>query len=520
MTTIASHLDDCFRLLVGGPRTALPRQRTLRAALDWSYALLTVPERVLLRRLTVFVGGWTLEAVELVCSDPLPDQLESSPDQVFSYEMIDVLASLAAKSLIQQEAGEDGVRFHMLEPVRQYAAEMLGNAGEAVALHDRHLHWALTLSGEAESSLSHGPGQAPWIARLRREHDNLQAALTWAIDQHQVEPGLVLAGRLHRYWTERGHLREGYSFLRALLATPNVAEVVPVPLRARALYEAAFMARRLEDCEQARQLGEESLALHRQCDELRASAVICINILGLVAMAQDDLTTAAERFNQCLALEAEQGNKPAHVGTLLANLGVVSLLQEDYPRALSYGQEAALLLRGAGDMVNLSLALLLMGLAHVDMCDAESAAPYMEESLLVAQDLDLALRKGLAQLGLAIVLCCREQDAAAAQLMHEGLSVLRRSGERAMGVVILSSLPPSLAARHHPETATLLYGALAADHQRHRCSEAVPYMARLHRRMRPVADVLSERAFSDLLARGQTMVLDEAIDAVLPCAQD
>ena len=132
--TIAAHLDDCIGLLVGGPRTALPRQRTLRAALDWSHALLSERERILFRRLAVFAGGLTVEAAELVCADPLRGVPEQERYQLYGYEILDVLASLTAKSLIQQQAAVDSVRFQLLEPVRQYACTRPSRAsGPAVA---------------------------------------------------------------------------------------------------------------------------------------------------------------------------------------------------------------------------------------------------------------------------------------------------------------------------------------------------------------------------------------------------
>src|SRR5713226_5481995 len=159
-------LDDMFRLLTGGSRTALPRQQTLRALIDWSYDLLSPSEGALLRRLSVFAGGWTLEAAEAVCAG----------EGVEEWEVLDLLTSLVEKSLVlYEERGGEG-RYRLLETVRQYARDRLLEAGEAEAVRGRHLGFVLRLAEEAEPKLS-GPEQVVWLDRLEAEHDNLRAAL-------------------------------------------------------------------------------------------------------------------------------------------------------------------------------------------------------------------------------------------------------------------------------------------------------------------------------------------------------
>ena len=232
---INSKLDDRFALLTGGSRAALPRQQTLRALMDWSYDLLTDPEKTLLRRLTVFAGGWVLQAAEQVCSgevlppdspeptnpsepseQPEPSVRQGVGESIEAWEVLDLLTSLADKSLVQVEEQEDAVRYRMLETVRQYAAESLHRSGEEPALKSRHWDYFLALAEEAEPNLI-GAEQALWLDRLEREHDNLRAAL----ERKTGEAAQRLAGALWRFWVVRGYLSEGRERLTTALSHPE-----------------------------------------------------------------------------------------------------------------------------------------------------------------------------------------------------------------------------------------------------------------------------------------------------------
>jgi predicted ATPase len=199
---LARHrLGDRFRLLSGGPRTAEPRQRTLRAALDWSYALLGEPERTLMARLAVFAGGWTLGAAEAVCASA---DLET-------WLIVDLLDALVNRSL----ASMDGERYRLPETVRQYAWERLEEASEAATLRERHLAWCVALAEEADVGL-HGPEQGRWLACLDGEYDNMRAALDWSVYHGAMGAmGARLAAALSLYWEQRGHLAEGWAWLEA-----------------------------------------------------------------------------------------------------------------------------------------------------------------------------------------------------------------------------------------------------------------------------------------------------------------
>jgi DNA-binding CsgD family transcriptional regulator/tetratricopeptide (TPR) repeat protein len=227
-SAIAAGLEDRFRLLTGGGRTAQPRQQTLEASVAWSHDLLDEAERTLLRRLSVFAGGFTLEAAEAVCAGGTVD----------SYAVLDLLTRLVDKSLVQAGDGGQEGRFRLLETIRHYARDRLVQSGEADGSRDTHLRWFLDYALRAEPELGAADAEV-WMTRLDVEHDNLQAALEWADATGAHESLLLLAAALSLFWEARGHRHQGIGgrwFARALAVDdgPSVA-------RARALWAAAHM---------------------------------------------------------------------------------------------------------------------------------------------------------------------------------------------------------------------------------------------------------------------------------------
>ncbi|MDX1691801.1 MAG: adenylate/guanylate cyclase domain-containing protein [Acidimicrobiia bacterium] len=207
---IAERLDDRFRLLTGGSRTALPRQRTLQATMDWSYDLLSDDEKALLRRLAVFYGGFSFEAVEEVAGD----------DSVDRYEIVDLLTRLVDASLVTVDDGPD-TRYRLLETVRQYAQDRLAQAEEGDAVRRRHAEWARSVAVQVEDALL-GSEYEVWSRRLEADHDNFRAAMTWALESGNDELALAIASGLGRLWFFHSHLAEGSRWLeRALEAAPD-----------------------------------------------------------------------------------------------------------------------------------------------------------------------------------------------------------------------------------------------------------------------------------------------------------
>jgi predicted ATPase len=204
---ISSRLDDCFSLLTDGDRTALPRHRTLRAAMDWSHDLLPQGEQALFRRLSVFAGGWTLSAAEAVCA---VDGFEEA-------DTLDLLSHLVDKSLVAAEGSSQSeeARYRTLEPVRQYASEKLAEYDDVEEIRRRHAGFFLALAEEADPGLE-GAQQVAWLGRLDEEHDNIRTALSWSLGRDRGM-GLRMGAALGEFWYLRGY-REGRRWLEEALA--------------------------------------------------------------------------------------------------------------------------------------------------------------------------------------------------------------------------------------------------------------------------------------------------------------
>jgi predicted ATPase len=294
---IAARLDDRFRLLTGGSRTALPRQQTLQAAIDWSYDLLDEREKVLFDRLSAFQGGFTLEAAEAVCSvEPLTD-----------IEILDLVSHLVDKSLVVTTEGPDGgIRYRLLETLRQYGADHLTHRGETELVRRGHLSYFHSLADKALPHLR-GPDEESWLDRLEVEHDNFRHALRWAVDAGETDLGQNLAGTLYRFWMIRYHVDEGRVWLDEVLAMGQ-GSVGP---RGRAELGAGTLAQVHSDLQSARRhLKEALVALRIAGDKVLLPAAG--NNLGHVLKDLDDLTAAAALFAEELAV-AEESNDLASV---------------------------------------------------------------------------------------------------------------------------------------------------------------------------------------------------------------
>jgi predicted ATPase/DNA-binding SARP family transcriptional activator len=411
---LAGRLDEMFRLLTGGSRTALPRQQTLRALIDWSYNLLSEAERALLRGLSVFAGGWTLEAAEAVCGGPVGSgqYAVGSGDRSLpplakaccllpTEDVLGLLGQLVEKSLAQYEeppgpgpqnapsappahaehASGEG-RYRLLETVRQYARERLFEGGEAGAVRGRHRDWCLSLAERAEPKLL-GPEQDEWIERLEREQDNLRAALEWCVESEAAEAGLRLAGALWWFWQVRGCLSEGRERLEKLLALPGAQESTVA--RGNALQCAWMLAMNQDDDGAAWPLVEERLAIaHEVGDRLGVAG----GLTGLVylALRQGEYATARSLCEEALPIAAETGDR-GQVATLLGVLGVVADAQGDLNAARSFSEESLAIWREWGDKWGIVGALNHLAGVVRTQGDHDEARALHQEALALARSL-------------------------------------------------------------------------------------------------------------------------------------
>jgi predicted ATPase/class 3 adenylate cyclase len=389
-------LSDMFRLLTGGSRTALPRQQTLQATIDWSYNLLSEPERTLLRRLSAFAGGWTLEAAEAVCGDEegrrqkavgsrdCPSGLPSAFCLLPS-DILDLLTALVEKSLVVYDAWHGDGRYRLPETVRQYSRDRLLQAGEVEAVRARHREFFLALAERAEPELR-GPDQSAWLERVETEHDNFRATLEWCRGRSEAtEAGLRLAAALAMFWEVRGYREEGRERLAAALAAEGADASLYRARRARALSGAGRLAEIQGDYAAARPLLEESLALQRELGD-RMGIARSLGALANAAAGQQDHATARALWQEALALYREFGDRAGQAG-ILNNLGVSTLVSGRPETASALLAESLSLFQETGDRRSAATALRHLGRIAALVGELVQARTRFEQALAISREL-------------------------------------------------------------------------------------------------------------------------------------
>ncbi|MBA2278045.1 MAG: AAA family ATPase [Chloroflexia bacterium] len=317
---LLGRLDESLRLLTGGPRDQPPRLRSMRDAIGWSYDLLDPDEQALFHQLAVFVGGWTLAAVEAVAS--------LSPGA----SVFDTLASLIGKSLVRQEPGPDGAsRYVMLETVREFALERLAESGEEAAIRGRHAAWCLAFAEDRDLAEFMPQGEV-MLNQLEAEHANLRVALAWFEQDGAAASSLQLAGSLRSLWSVRGHFHEGRDWLERALAHGGQ---VPVPVRVRALAALSWILNQQKPLARALALAEEGLARAQAAGD-RQGAVICTMLAGVAVSKLGNFDRAKARYEEALALLEALDNLAwtrTVAATLHSELGEIAIHQGDIARA-------------------------------------------------------------------------------------------------------------------------------------------------------------------------------------------
>jgi predicted ATPase len=369
---IAERLSDRFRLLADGSRLAIPRQQTLRALVDWSYELLTPSERVLLHRLAVFAGGWTLEAAEMVGA--------GEPLEVF--EILDLLTQLVEKSLVVVEEHRNERRFRFLETLRAYALEKLQATGDEAAVRQRHLEWFTALAEETLARLS-GPGQGAFFDTLELEHDNLRGALTWS---EETGNGLELAARLAHalawFWLLRGYSREGEERLVRLLGRTSD----PTVARAHVLIGSGLVALQSRKFDAALEYLNEGLALARAHRQPRLVA-IALTRLGLLRQAQGDFDAAWIALEESQAAFELVGGESGLDAPIAVYRAQVAKERGDLKRAMELFEDGIAVSRERGDSHGVSSALRSLAELAASRGDLERAERLFRESVQLLRDI-------------------------------------------------------------------------------------------------------------------------------------
>ncbi|MGH2372304.1 MAG: ATP-binding protein, partial [bacterium] len=410
---ISARLEDALGLLTRGSSTILPRHQTLRGAMDWSYDLLLPPERKLLRRLSVFAGGFTLEAAEAICAG----------DGIESGHVLELLTQLVERSLVMADIQGPTARYRPLETLRQYAREKLREAWEDEATRSGHRDWFLNLALHAEPGLRGSDER--WFDLLEAEHDNLRAALEFSLLAGACEKGLRLAAALRLFWQVRGYWTEGRQWLEMLLAAGSGT---PPAVRAKALNAAGQFAQQQGDYERAKALSGESLDLYRTLRDSQGMAA-ALNVLGNVMLEQGDFRGARPLHEESLTYAREVGD-PHLMASSLVNLANIADHEGEFDRAGALGTESLTVFRQTGDKRGIAAALHLLGIVAGDQGDFVAAQARFEESL--AQRQELGDKRGIAASLSALGRIAGEQgDHASARAYYEqGLAIRRELGDR------------------------------------------------------------------------------------------
>ena len=392
---LARRLENSLSLLTGGPRDLPARQQTLRNTIKWSYDLLDEPERELFMRLGVFAGGFSLEAVEVLSGGEI--------------DVLDELEHLVEQSLLKAEFGPHGTRYWALEPVRQFADELLENSEGAEQFREAHAGFYAQLALQAEGLLQ-GPSQLEWLSRLDTENDNLRAAMSWALAKGRHDLVAALGRGLWMFWWLHGHQEEGRRFMEAALQKDP-------PDLPRAVEQAVAGAMALVQGDHKASIAylRQAIALARELQNYELLA-FGLHTLGLAALNEPDLETAESSFLEALPIFLAGGND-LMVSGLRTHLGTVALIKGDLDGAEASMTEALDIARKVGDNVSTYFALYNLAQVALSRADFDKAAPLLAEGLALAGQVQDQTNLAYYLEGWAVVLGARGEGERSARLM-------------------------------------------------------------------------------------------------------
>ncbi|HUG16816.1 MAG TPA: hypothetical protein VMM78_17550, partial [Thermomicrobiales bacterium] len=468
---ILSRLKRPLELLASGPLDLPARQQTIRATIQWSVDLLDAGAQQFFTRLSVFAGGWTLDAAEAVASVPV-----ASPDTLGDLE------SLVDQNLITQLVHPDGeVRFGMLETIREFGMERLADSGEEATIRDRHAAWVVRLAEQAESHLE-GSDQAAWLKRMEREVDNIRAALAWLREQGNAEPALRLVSVLRLTWASRGRLQEGYEQAVAVADLPHSA-FYPA-LRADALIAASFLARAAGDFERAYDATRASLAISHQIRDRKRAADGLVN-LGHIALQRGKIDDARALLQRSLTTNRELRNEQGIADTL-GFLALTDIQTGDLDTAAQRLEQCVAIWDGLDDLQGVAWARGQLGLVRLEQAEYHAAWDNLMASLVISEALDFRSEIYPVFDGLARLASNYGQWDLAAQLAAASATVREESGIR------LSPAEQARVDQLHGELLTLLGHAALNDIWSQRRGWTLTVMTgRIRETLAPLLAVLS-----------------------------
>ncbi len=499
-SAMRTRLARRLQLLTGGAQDLPQRQQTLRAAMDWSYDLLSAAEQTLFRRLSAFVGGCNLEGAEAVC--------DAKGD--LALDLLDGMASMVDKSLVQKfEQAQDESRFAMLETIREYAVEKLRASGEEALTRRAHAAYCLVLAEEVSDQS--GPDDTKWLERFALEHDNFRAGLEWLTETGDAEWGLRLGAALFRFWEMREHLAEGRDRLGKLLKLAGAA--APTKTRARALFAAGVLAVEQGDYAAADALLRENLHIARRLDDKQGVAV-SLNALAVIERDRGEILGAHSLLEESLALWRELGDQKA-VARCLSNLANVAKLQGDNVRARSLYAECLSIFRELGDPTGVAWSMNYLGDLARDQGDSAAARALYEDGLAIFREVDdrWGIAGTLADLG---SLAREEGDYVKAHSMYRESIRLFQELDHKRGVArLLECFACSEAAQLNAERSLILAGAAAALRQNIGAPLTAAEKGKLEISLRAARQALTSTVSERAWLEGWALPAEKAIDELL-----
>jgi predicted ATPase/DNA-binding CsgD family transcriptional regulator len=497
---ISARLSDSLKLLTGGGGATSSRHQTLRGTLDWSYSLLEEPEKRLFARLSVFSGGWTLEAAEAV----------GVGKEIKEQDVLDLISRLTDKSLVMVGATANGAaRYRMLAPIRQYAGEKLRENGEADEVHNRHVAFFLALAEEAGPELA-GPQQGPWVERLEEEHGNIRVALSRVLGREEAGLGLRFGGALWRFWFAQGYISEGVRWLEQTLAGGGSG-----PARVDALEGRGWMAQVQGEFWRAEATFQEMLGLSRELGD-DGNIATALNCLATSAAQQEDFDRAKSLLEENLSVLRRLEDERKDPATLkkyhaLALLGYLAINEHDYGRGIVLWEESLVLARKVGDRFRIGQNLSNLGYAALLQDDHERATECCEESLALVRALgsagEILMSESWINLGLAAL--GQGDHGKAKSSFEEALVLSQKLGKKPTIMNALEGMATLAGALGEDDRAARLQGA--AEAAREATGIALPPAERaLHEsHLSAVHSRLGTR-WEEVMSEGRAMSLEEA----------
>ncbi|HEY5984657.1 MAG TPA: tetratricopeptide repeat protein [Anaerolineales bacterium] len=501
---VARLLDDRFQLLKGGSRTAPARQRTLEAALDWSYTLLSDEERRVLQRLSVFAGGCTLQAAEAVCPG----------ETVQAEEVLEVLSRLVDKSLVVADAAGEEARYHLLETIREYARQRLSASEDGAEARNRHLQYFVNWAENGEAHL-HGGGQLEWLRRFDAEHGNLRAALDWSqMAEERAESGLRLAAAAGYFWELHGYPTDGRMRLSAALAHTGAQGATAA--RATALNRLAILTFLQSDFHSVLTLENQSLAIWRTMGEAgRLGVAIGLEISAMAESEMGNYAAAFPLYEEALGIFQQLQDLPGIADTLKM-LGSSLMRTGEYAQAEQRLDEALLVSREVGDRRQIAATLAESGELAIRRGQYDRAELLLKESLEHSRSLEdkwgIAVELG-SQAWLALA---RRDHERARTLLGESLGIRRRIGDRGGMAWCVEKLALMAARQKESKRAATLLGAAAALRAPVHSAVDPADQPEFERMLAGVRAAIGEREFTASWADGKGMSIDGILEYALP----